>query len=440
MASPRLALPAAAVILSGALGASYGFGATPSPSPTPTPSSSPTPTPTPTPTPSTSPTPGTALDRITARVHDALRGSTAGHLHYKITIAGLGGIAKHPNATSAPASNEKLFTTIALVEQVGAGYRYTTNVSGTSTPIGGTLDGDLVLVGSGDPTLTRHNLASLAGQLRSSGLRRVTGKLVVDDTRYSHQTRAPGWKHEFLPEESGAVDAFSVNNDNWRSSSTFLADPSRANAGLWRSALKSAGIHVLGGTHIGPAPTTLFPLASHSSRPLSKIVQMTLRESINYYAEMMLRELGYQYAGHGSRTTGINAIHHFADGQGLPIGRLEDGSGLSYRNRESPGIYRAWLSTLTRLPPAYRVIYSALPESCDPRGTLKYRMCRPTFMRRAVHAKTGTLTHITSLSGYAETRGGRFVTFSFLLSHVGSLTTGNNHVDAALRAIVRSRA
>lgn len=369
-----------------------------------------------------------------------MRGSTAGDVHYKISIAGLGNIAKHPNLTSAPASNEKLFTTIALVEQVGAGYRYTTNVSGTAAPIGGTLGGDLVLVGSGDPTLTRHSLATLAEQLRASGLRRVTGRLIVDDTRYSHTTRAPGWKHEFLPEESGAVDAFSVNNDNWRSSSTFLADPSRANAGLWRDALKSAGIHVSGGTRIGAAPTTLIPLATHSSRPLSKIVQMTLRESINYYAEMMLRELGYQYAGHGSRTAGINAIHHFADEQALPIGRLEDGSGLSYRNLESPGIYLAWLTKLTRLPPAYRVIYSGLPASCDPRGTLKHRMCRPAYLRHAVHAKTGTLTHITSLSGYAETRGGRFVTFSFLLSHARNLTTANDHIDAALKEVVRSEA
>ncbi|HVV74460.1 MAG TPA: D-alanyl-D-alanine carboxypeptidase [Mycobacteriales bacterium] len=433
MASPRLAVLGAAVIVSSVLGGSFGFAASPTPSPTPSPSTSTSPTASPTPTPTST----DALTRLTEQVQAALRGSTAGRLHYKVSVSGLGSISHGPNRSSAPASNEKIFTTVALLEQVGASYRYDTKVSGTAAPIGGTLTGDLVLVGSGDPTLTRHNLGALARKLRDTGLRRVTGSLVVDDTRYSHKTRAPGWKHDFLPGESGAVDAFSVDNDNWRSSRTFLADPSHANAGLWRQALKTAGIHVAGPTRIGAAPTAVFSLAQHESRPLSKIVRMTLRESINYYAEMMLRELGYQYAGHGSRTSGLAAIRHLARSLGLPIGRIEDGSGLSYANRETPGTYVAWLARLTGLPPAYRVVYAGLPASCQPGGTLQYRMCG-RHMKGVVHAKTGTLTHITSLSGYAQTRGGRFVTFSFLLSRVGSITTANNHVDAALKAIVRS--
>jgi D-alanyl-D-alanine carboxypeptidase/D-alanyl-D-alanine-endopeptidase (penicillin-binding protein 4) len=372
-------------------------------------------------------------------VHKALHGNTASHVHYKIAIAGLGEIASHPNRRSAPASNEKIFTATTLISLLGPSYHYVTRVMSQAAPIGGVLNGDLTLIGSGDPTLTTHDLRRLARHLYADGLRRVTGGLVVDDSRYSHGTRAPGWKHSFLPDESGAVDAFSVNNDNWRSSSTFLANPSHANAGLWRDALKKAGIHIAGRTRVGSATGAVYQLAQHASRPLSAIVKMTLSESINYYAEMMLREIGYQDSGHGSRASGIAGIRHFARSRSLPVGRLKDGSGLSYANRETPGTFIAWLSKLPSMPLTYKVVYDGLATSCKAGGTLRYRMCG-AHVKHKVHAKTGTLTHITSLSGYTETANDRFVIFSFLFSGVRSITTANNHIDAALKAVVRSHA
>ncbi|HVT63634.1 MAG TPA: D-alanyl-D-alanine carboxypeptidase [Mycobacteriales bacterium] len=437
MASPRLAVLAAAVIVSGVLGGSPQLAAAPSPSPSsaPSPSSSPTASP----TPSDSPTPASALSQLTAKVQKALRGNTASHVHYKISVAGLGDISAHPNRASAPASNEKLFTSIALVDKLGPAYRYATQVWGTVQPVNGVLNGDLVLVGSGDPTLTRQDLGSLAKELHTTGLRRVTGHLVIDDTRYAHGTRAPGWHHDFLPGESGAVDAFSVNNDNWRSDSAFLANPTNANASLWREALRRHSIHVAGSMLVAARPISSILLAEHMSRPLSKIVKVTLRESINYYAEMMLREVGYQYSSHGSRKSGIAAIRSYADGLGLPVGKVKDGSGLSYANRETPGTYIAWLSKLPSQPQTYGTVYDGLAVSCKADGTLHYRMCGPR-LKHKVHAKTGTLTHITSLSGYTETSGKRFVVFSFLFSGVRSITTANNHIDAALAAVVRSHA
>jgi D-alanyl-D-alanine carboxypeptidase/D-alanyl-D-alanine-endopeptidase (penicillin-binding protein 4) len=423
----------AAAVASGVLGGTPELAA----APTPSPSTSPTASASASPTSSPSPSAGEALQRIAARVHRALRGSTAAHHHYKITIAGLGDIASHPNRASAPASNEKILTAMTLVSMVGPSYHYVTRVMSATTPVDGVLAGDLNLIGSGDPTLTTHNLARLAHRLHASGLRSVTGRLVVDDSRYSHGTLAPGWKHSFLPGESGAVDAFSVNNDNWRSSRPFLANPSHANARLWRTALKKAGIHITGGTHVGPATGSAFELARHASRPLSAIVKMTLSESINYYAEMMLREIGYQDSGHGSRQSGIAGIRGFARRNGLPVGRLEDGSGLSYANRETPGTFVAWLAKLPSMPLTYKVVYDGLATSCKAGGTLRYRMCGPR-VKHKVHAKTGTLTHITSLSGYTETAGDRFVIFSFEFSRVRSITTANKHIDAALKAIVRS--
>jgi serine-type D-Ala-D-Ala carboxypeptidase/endopeptidase (penicillin-binding protein 4) len=425
MANPRLAAALAAAALLAVTCTSPVLAASPTPTPTCC---------TATPPPVTSP----ALTKITARVRHALRRNTAKHADYKITISGIGTISHSANTASAPASNEKILTTSALLARVGPTYRYVTQVSGTAQPVAGTLDGDLVLVGSGDPTLTSRDLGGLAHDLYASGLRRVTGRLVVDDSRYSHGTRAPGWKHDFLPDESGAVDAFSVNYDDWQSGSSFLADPTPANAGLWRAALKAAGIHVSGSTDLGIAPADLVPLAAHKSPPLSAIVKSTLHESINYYAEMMLRELGWQYSGHGSRTSGVAAVRRYARGVSLPVGRVLDGSGLSYSDRETPGNFIAWLTRETTLT-SYSAFYDGLAVSCSSSGTLRYRLCG-AHVRGTVHAKTGTLDNITSLSGYTRTEGGRDVVFSFLFSGARSVDTANVRIDAAILAVVRSTA
>jgi D-alanyl-D-alanine carboxypeptidase/D-alanyl-D-alanine-endopeptidase (penicillin-binding protein 4) len=433
MASPRLALSAAATLLAAmtALTVSPAVAVTPSPSPSPSVS------PTPTATPTTSPT---ALARITQRVTAAMRGSTAAHSDYRIQISDIGTISHNANRRSAPASNEKLLTTLTLLDLAGPTYRYVTTVSGT-TAIGvtGALDGDLVLVGSGDPTLTQGDLASMARQLAQAGLRHVTGRLVVDDSRYSQTTRAPGWKHDFVPDESGTVDAFTVDNNDWRSGTAFEADPTHANAGLWRNALHKAGISVAGPTVVGAAPASLTPLVSHNSRPLSAIVEATLGESINFYAEMMLREAGYQRSGQGTRPAGIAAVTAEAAKLHIPLGIVEDGSGLSYDDRESPATFTALLDALPTQTAAYSTIYAGLPVSCRPGDTLEYRMCGP-LVRGLVRAKTGTLDHISSLSGYTVTGSNRLVVFSFLLSGIGSIDAANAHIDAAVEAVVHSTA
>ncbi|HVW82265.1 MAG TPA: D-alanyl-D-alanine carboxypeptidase [Mycobacteriales bacterium] len=430
MASPRLARSVIAVALS----ASSAFALTSASAVTPTPSASPTPSPTATATASPE-----TLARFTARVHQAMKGTTAAHVDYEIQVDGVGTIARSPTRLSAPASNEKLLTSLTLLNLVGPTYRYATTVSGTAN-LGsdGTLDGDLVLTGSGDPTLTRRDLGAIAHSLANVGLSHVTGRLIVDDTRYSHTTIAPGWKRDFVPEESGTVDAFTVNNNDWRSGTAFDADPTRANAGLWRTALRRAGITVAGPTVVGRSPSTLVPLWTHQSRPLSAIVEMTLNESINFYAEMMLREAGYQRSGHGSLATGTAAVRAEAAALHIPIGTVNDGSGLSYADRQSPSTFTALLDELPTQPKAYQTIFDGMPRSCTPPGTLENRLCGR--FHGLVRAKTGTLDRISSLSGYTITDGERGVVFSFLLSGIRNVYTANARIDATLRALINTTA
>jgi D-alanyl-D-alanine carboxypeptidase/D-alanyl-D-alanine-endopeptidase (penicillin-binding protein 4) len=115
-----------------------------------------------------------------------------------------------------------------------------------------------------------------------------------------------------------------------------------------------------------------------------------------------------------------------------------DGSGLSRKNRESPRIFRRWLRAASRLD-SFDALYAALPRSCENNTTLEDRLCgRRTA--GVVHAKTGTLSHARTLSGFTTTQAGHAVTFSIMLAEVRNLTTAVEHIDAAVAAVVRSKA
>jgi D-alanyl-D-alanine carboxypeptidase/D-alanyl-D-alanine-endopeptidase (penicillin-binding protein 4) len=382
--------------------------------------------------------PTSTAARLSAEVQKALRHSTARHVDYTIGVDGVGTIASSGGRPSAPASNEKLFTTITLLQMVGPDFRYATTVSGTSRPIHGTLHGSLVLHASGDPTLTKSSLHVFAKQLHRRGLRHVTGHLIVDDTRYSHRTVVPGWKRGFVPEQSGTVDAFTIDNNEWRGGQSFDTDPTPDNAALWRKALKKSHISVAGSTRIEKAPATAVTLLTHRSVVLAAIIDATLTYSINFDAEMMLREAGAQRSGYGSPKTGIAAVRATARRLHLPFGTAHDGSGLSYSDRQSPDTIVSWLAAIRNMKSqtTYDTEFYALPLSCET-GTLENRLCGPN-VKGQVRAKTGTLDHISALSGYVTTQSGHRVVFSFLLSGIKNFNKAYARVDAAIGVIVRN--
>ncbi|MUL42141.1 D-alanyl-D-alanine carboxypeptidase/D-alanyl-D-alanine-endopeptidase [Streptomonospora sp. PA3] len=92
-----------------------------------------------------------------------------------------------------PASNAKLLTSAAAMEVLGPDYRFTTTVSAGEDPGDGVVDGDLYLVGTGDPTLTADAVDDLAAEVASSGVNEVTGDLLADDTWFDDQRYSPAW-------------------------------------------------------------------------------------------------------------------------------------------------------------------------------------------------------------------------------------------------------
>jgi D-alanyl-D-alanine carboxypeptidase/D-alanyl-D-alanine-endopeptidase (penicillin-binding protein 4) len=381
--------------------------------------------------------PAAAAPSATLRhqVGAAFAGSTAHEVHYRVQIADGPTLSRHASTRSRPASNEKLLTTQTLLSQVGPDFQYSTSFYVTH-PIGakGVEDGDLVVQAGGDPTLTSSELGLLAKDLRADGLRRVTGDLVIDDSRYNHSTRAPGWKAHFVPDQSGPIDAFSVDSDTHSRAASYLANPTLANAAILRKALHHAKLKIGGESVTGRRPKGSIRILTHHSETLGRIVHETLTISDNYNAEMMLREAGFQRAGKGTRTNGVAAIRAEAKRLNVHLGRVVDGSGLSYDDKESPRDIVRWLRA-THHSSTAQDIYTSVPTSCRT-GTLEFRLCGEHVGGR-IHAKTGTLDHVVALSGWTHTRSGALVTFSFLLSRVHSITTAQRHLDAAVSRLAR---
>jgi D-alanyl-D-alanine carboxypeptidase/D-alanyl-D-alanine-endopeptidase (penicillin-binding protein 4) len=106
---------------------------------------------------------------------------------------------RNAHALVMPASNMKILTMSVAATRLGWDYRFTTTLETTGTVSGGVLKGDLVVVGSGDPTISDRGGApmrvfeSWADQLRAAGITRIDGRIVGDDDRFDDRPLGDGW-------------------------------------------------------------------------------------------------------------------------------------------------------------------------------------------------------------------------------------------------------
>jgi D-alanyl-D-alanine carboxypeptidase/D-alanyl-D-alanine-endopeptidase (penicillin-binding protein 4) len=310
--------------------------------------------------------------------------------------------SEHEARSLAPASNEKLAVTYAALAGLGPEFRIETDVVGRGEQDGATWRGTLLLVGQGDPTLSSRGLASLAGQVRAAGITRVTGGVLGDESFFDSRRTAPGWKRWFYVNESPPLSALTV--DRARYAGRTSRNPPLSAALLFRAALRRAGVYVTGGAGTGVERGDELPLASLESPPLASIVRWMDRQSDNFTAELLLKQLGTEIATPGTTASGSAYVAQTLAEAAIPLAgvRIADGSGLSLLDRvtvrEQAGILRAaWADPEVR--PAF---FAALPVA-GRSGTLSDRMRRPPA-RGHVVAKTGSTQQASALSGYVNRR------------------------------------
>ncbi|MBI1357062.1 MAG: D-alanyl-D-alanine carboxypeptidase/D-alanyl-D-alanine-endopeptidase [Acidobacteria bacterium] len=181
-----------------------------------------------------------------------------------------------------------------------------------------------------------------------------------------------------------------------------------------------------------PAPPRGVEIASRESASLAAILQALNKDSLNLHAEMLLREVGYQRRNVGSVDAGIEEMRDFLQESGLSPWEffLEDGSGLSRKNLVSPAgtvkLLRAMYGSEARA-----AWVDSLPIAGED-GTLDWRFSK-TAARGRIHAKTGTLSHVTALAGYATALNGRELVFAVYVNNFGVSTSYiRNLVDLML--------
>jgi serine-type D-Ala-D-Ala carboxypeptidase/endopeptidase (penicillin-binding protein 4) len=431
------------------------------------------------------------------------------------------------NATHyfTPASNAKLFTAALALAKLGPQYRWRTTLE-TSGKIdsAGTLEGDLVLVGRGDPDLSNRvfpfdekeqfegppdqPLIDLADQLIAKGVKRIQGNVVADDTYFTYDRYPPGWTIDNLTADYGAPVSAIVLDDNtlevdvapgprpgdasaiqvlpWagfyhfvnmaetgpvRSDTDLELDrepdslrvvlegriaeasqpqklfiaieqPARYAAALLKQILIEKGISVSGDSRVlhlmpneappGQAPQQV--LAEHDSPTLAEEMRYMLKVSQNLHAECLLRTVAHVETGVGSTKNGLAIEQEFLSRLGIAGDvALYDGSGLSHYDIVTPRAIVTLLGYAAGQSWA-SILADALPEAGRD-GTLDDRMDHMAATDR-VFAKTGTLLHDHSLSGYATTVGGERLIFSIMVNNIPPDAKFNPIIDAITNAMV----
>jgi D-alanyl-D-alanine carboxypeptidase/D-alanyl-D-alanine-endopeptidase (penicillin-binding protein 4) len=307
--------------------------------------------------------------------------------------------ARYPSGSLAPASNEKLPITLAALTRLGPEFRISTEVLGEGEQQGSEWLGDLVLKGHGDPDLSTADLKRLAKVVRATGIRSVSGNLLADESFFDRLRSAPGWKSSFLINECAPLSALSTDRGHVTS-----ASPPLVAARVFLQALAASGVKVKGEVQVGVASDEALSLASIESPPLWKLLRFMDRESDNYTAELLLKQVGAFGNDQGTTANGAAEVMSVLADAGVPLAgvRIVDGSGLSRLDRITAAalsqlLVDVWSDESLRSP------FVGSLAIAGRLGTLSHRMrWRPTLGN--VYAKTGTTNTASALSGYVRDR------------------------------------
>ncbi len=338
-----------------------------------------------------------------------------------------------------PASNQKLFTTAAFLSELGPKARLETRAFALGK-LGGrddsTLEGDLALVGDGDPAFgtgrfARANdqpvtkVSELAGEIAGAGIKRVEGRVLADDTIFDRVRRAG-------PDLS-PLSGLSFNNGY--DGGGYARAPELVAAKALKAALRKRGVRVggrIGRTEVSDRTLRGDPLAAVSSPTAAALIEETNVPSNNFFAEMLLKRLGASSGKRGTRHRGNNRVEAFAKSVGSSV-QAVDGSGLSRKNRVSPEQVVKLLTAMSADGSSAAAYRGSLPVA-GREGTVADRM-EGTAAEGNCQTKTGTLSDVSALSGYCEADN-HTIAFSLLMNSA-NLDAARSAQDRMAAAIAR---
>ncbi len=217
--------------------------------------------------------------------------------------------------------------------------------------------------------------------------------------------------------------------------SILLQKPSEITAAMFMDELQRQGIEVEGKVdtiHQGDIADAVRQdwslLAEHQSPPLFRTLQIINKHSQNVHAEMLLRTLGAEFKNSGDNEAGLQVVKEFLIESGIDSEKvqLNDGCGLSRENLITPRFQTSLLQFLSTRPYFDLFLNTLAISGTD--GTLRNRLST-TEVRGSIHAKTGTLNGVTTLSGYMTTKAGRNLIFSIFANNVNATARVKKTID-----------
>ena len=359
-----------------------------------------------------------------------------------------------------PASTQKVLTATAALARLEPNTRFRTEIRSDAVASGTTLNGDLWLIGGGDPLLetsdytkTQKHESDLAtpfddlvDAVAKSGVTTITGSVVGDGRRFDDQGRVPTWKRSYVTAgEVGVISGLMVDDNftvlNAKGKRIAATDPSVDAARLLQTKLADRGVTVIGeprSPKAGERAAVLAApnlMASVESKTIGEVVGEMLRWSDNTTAEMLIKEIGRSGTKGiaGSWQLGIQNLERSLRIAGVSETaiHLADGSGLDVSNR----VTCQTLLDAVKSHPASSAFFAGLPVM-GRTGTLRLRL-RDTEAQGKVRAKTGTLNGVSSLAGAADASDGSTVSFAIVFNGLSSTGDGVAAADAIVTALVK---
>jgi len=375
-----------------------------------------------------------------------------------------------------PASNVKLFTSAAALQQLGADFRFHTSVYQNG-------DGVLVVLGKGDPSLTDVQLKLLAQQLKQKGVTTIK-QLIVDDSYFQGNMVNPSWEWEDIQSDYGAPISSFILNENTFSLKLVPSSLGKVAQVIWDDQneakklqiinqvvtvasdqptyidinrdLSGAVLRIKGQIGVKSSPYLLnlpitepnkhflyhlrtallsenlslakagvvnggkyqTEIAAIESPPLAELLTYMNLNSDNLYAESLLRTLAKKKVdslNQNSDQIGLEVVKDTLSQLGVDPKSyvLVDGSGLSRHDLVSPQALVETLQAMAKTPNAS--IYRGSLPVAGKSGTLVNRF-RNSSAQGIVQAKTGSMTGVFSLSGYIEPPNYQPLVFSIIVN------------------------
>jgi D-alanyl-D-alanine carboxypeptidase/D-alanyl-D-alanine-endopeptidase (penicillin-binding protein 4) len=322
--------------------------------------------------------------------------------------------------TMRPASTMKLLTSISALDHLGARYEFRTSLYYTGSVKDSVLTGDLYCVGGMDPLFDTSDMKAFAESVKALGIHTLRGKIV----------EVRGFKDSDLLGEGWCWD------DDNPTLSPLLIDKKDEFASRLAQMLDKDSIFVDGPSTTGTLPKSALLLCSRSHQ-LVDVLEPMMKNSDNLYAESMFYQLGAATgaspakASHGRQMILKTLKNAGVTGQY----KIADGSGLSLYNYVTPELLAKLLIYAYRKSGIIRYLYVSLPIAGED-GTLKKRM-KDSPAHLNVRAKTGTVTGVSSLAGYALAANNHMLVFSIINQGIMKADDGRNFQDKVCKALCK---